>query len=50
MHLNLELVESQGQWLCFGVEEGPGQGMDFGIEFCIGYINNGSLYVLRPFG
>ena len=45
MHHKLELVESQGQWLCFGLEEGPGRGVGFGIEFRIGYIN-GSLYVL----
>ena len=49
MHLELELVESQGQWLYFGVEEGLGRGVGFGIEFCIGYIN-GSLYVLPPLG
>ena len=33
MHLKLELVESQGQWLYFGVEEGLGRGVGFGIEF-----------------
>ena len=49
MHHELELVESQGQWVCFGVEEWPGRGLGFGIEFCIGYIN-GSLYVLPPLG
>ena len=49
MQLKMELVESQGQWFCFDVEEGPGRDVGFGIEFRIGYIN-GSLYVLPPLG
>ena len=39
LHLKLELVESQGELLCVGVKEGPGQSVGSWIEICIGSID-----------
>ena len=49
LHLKLELVESQGELLCFCVEERLGRRAGLGIEICIGPLD-GSQCVLPPLG